>query len=76
MTDNINNLVFAKEFFQIIDVNANGGLTLAEISIPLISLGLSSDSTFIKLLFRAINSSKFSNVQDYVDKKLTLREFT
>jgi hypothetical protein len=53
--------VFAKEFFMIIDIHNNGNLSLDEISMPLISLGLSSDIGFVKNLLKAINPKKFSS---------------
>ena len=68
--------MFAKEFFMIIDVNNNGSLSLEEISIPLISLGLSSDISFVKNLLRAINPKKFASEKDYNSERITLKEFT
>jgi len=68
--------VFAKEFFLILDVKNNKALSLAELSIPLISLGLSSDIYFVKNLLIAINPKKFSSDKDFETEKITLKEFT
>ena len=43
---------------------------------PLISLGLSSDTTFVKRLFKIINPEKFKTDQELVNNHMTLKEFT
>lgn len=70
--DNYNNVQFARELFDIIDDNQSGGLYVSELSVPLISLGLSSDGSFIEKVLRAINPKKFEN---NFDEELTLKEF-
>jgi len=72
--ENINNIQFAREFFEIIDDNGSGGVFLDELAIPLISLGLSSNVTFTEKLLKAINPKKFA--QGNFDQELTLQEFT
>ena len=74
-TENIQNLEFAKAFFQIMDLNGTGTLSLDEISIPHITLGVSSDTNFIKMVLRNINPKKFSNDEDFKNNRLTLKEF-
>ena len=75
-TENLANLLFAKEFFQIMDTNGNGSLNLEEIAIPHIALGLSSDENFIKMVLRNISPKKFSTEESFKTKTLTLKEFT
>jgi len=72
--ENINNIEFAREFFDIIDVNDSGGVYIEELAIPLIALGLASNVTFIEKLLKAINPSKFA--QGNYAQELTLQEFT
>lgn len=74
-TDNINNIQFAKEFFKIVDNGDTGNLNLEQLAIPLIALGLSSDSSFIEKVLKAINPSKFTS-ERIATAELTLREFT
>ena len=58
-TENINNVQFAREFFEIVDDKDSGGVDLNQLSVPLIALGLSSDSAFIEKVLKAINPFKF-----------------
>lgn len=58
------------------DVGQQESLSLEEIAIPHITLGVSSDSEFIKLVMNNINPSKFATEQDFNEKRMTLREFT
>ena len=74
-TDNINNIQFAKEFFKIVDNSDTGNLNLEQLAIPLIALGLSSDSSFIEKVLKAINPSKFT-AERIATAELSLREFT
>ena len=60
-TENINNVQFAREFFEIVDDTDTGGCYLNELSLPLIALGLSSDSSFIEKVLKAINPFKFGD---------------
>ena len=43
---------------------------------PLISLGLSYDTTFVKRLFKIINPEKFKTDQELINNHMTLKEFT
>jgi hypothetical protein len=74
--ENINNLLFAKEFFSIMDTSHGNGLSLEEIAVPHITLGLSSDSNFIKKVLRNINPVKFATEECFDTNDLTLKEFT
>ena len=46
--ENIKQITFAREFFQIIDKTGTGAASLFELAVPMIALGLSSDSVFIR----------------------------
>ena len=46
--ENIQNIQFAREFFQIIDDTGSGSASLFELAVPMIALGLSSNSVFIR----------------------------
>ena len=61
ISENIQNLLFAREFFKIIDVNGSGLLGFEELLVPLISFGLSSDSKFVKQVLKVINPEKFKS---------------
>ena len=78
-TENINNVQFAKEFFEIVDANDSGGVYKDELSIPLIALGLSSDSSFIEKVLKAINPMKFgekSGLEDPFElNEMSLNDF-
>jgi Ca2+-binding EF-hand superfamily protein len=67
--------MFAKEFFKIIDNNDTGRLDVNELAEPLIALGLSSDTSFVEKVLKAINPTKFnsSNI-DFAE--IGLKEFT
>jgi hypothetical protein len=43
----VQNLVFSKEFFKIMDDNDSGGILLEELAQPLIALGLATDTKFV-----------------------------
>lgn len=49
---------FAKSLFKIWDSDGGGSLDVDEISLPLISLGLSTDTGFVEKLVKAIVSKK------------------
>lgn len=52
------NFEFAKELFKIWDADKGGYLDLDEISLPLISLGLSTDAGFVEKLIRSLKQNK------------------
>ena len=78
-TENINNVQFAKEFFEIVDNNDSGGVLRDELSIPLIALGLSSDSSFIEKVLKAVAPFKFgdkSGLDDpFESNEMSLKDF-
>lgn len=75
-SQNISNLLFAREFFKILDVNGNGFLQFNEVTVPFISLGFSSDGKFVMQVLKAINPEKFATEKDCLNKQMTLAEFT
>lgn len=52
--ESMSNMEFAKEFFSIIDSDDSGKTDFEELALPLIALGLSSDTSFVSKVFRAI----------------------
>ena len=78
-TENINNVQFAKEFFEIVDSNDSGGVLRDELSVPLIALGLSSDSSFIEKVLKAVNPFKFGDKSGLDDpfelNEMSLKDF-
>ena len=78
-TENINNVQFAKEFFEIVDNNDSGGVLRDELSVPLIALGLSSDSSFIEKVLKAVNPFKFGDKSGLDDpfelNEMSLKDF-
>ena len=79
MEDTRFNISQAKEFFSVIDDNDSGQASLYELATPLIALGISSDSSFVKKVMRTIcprkfgAKSKFKN--PYEHNELSLKEF-
>ena len=57
--DNLENIKFARENFQIMDDADAGKLSLTNIAVPMIALGLSSDSSFVMKVLKAISPNKF-----------------
>lgn len=78
-TDNINNIQFAREFFSIVDDNDSGQASLYELAVPFIALGLSSDSSFIMKVMKAISPHKFGKkalvANPFDVNELSLKEF-
>lgn len=70
----IDNLIFAKNFFSIIDEDSSGEIDLTELSMPLISLGLATDSAFVKKALKVLNPTKYG--QGDFTKEINLREFS
>lgn len=78
-TDNIKNVLFARQFFSIIDESESGKLSMLKLAVPMIALGLSSDSSFIMKVMKAISPKKFGErakvANPFEVNQLTLREF-
>ena len=78
-TDNIENIKFARENFQIMDNSDTGKLSLKNIAVPMIALGLSSDSSFIMKVMKGIAPHKFGKkakvANPFEVNELTLIEF-
>ena len=78
-SDNIDNIKFARENFQIMDDADTGKLSLKNIAVPLIALGLSSDSSFIMKVLKAVSPYKFgkkSGLENPFEvNEITLKEF-
>ena len=78
-TDNIKNVLFARQFFSIIDEGESGKLSMLKLAVPMIALGLSSDSSFIMKVMKAISPKKFGGsakvANPFEVNQLTLREF-
>jgi len=64
--------IFAKDFFEIIDEDGKG-VSLKEISFPLIALGLAKDSQFVKKVMMILAPKKFG--KGIFEDELTMREF-
>jgi len=65
---------FAKEFFNIVDADESGKTDFEELALPLIALGLSSDSSFVAKVFRAIYPKKFAG-NNVEDAEIGLKDF-
>lgn len=65
---------FAKELFKIWDADGGGFLDVDEISLPLIALGLSTDTGFVEKLIKALKRKKPSvaNARSSMESKATL----
>jgi len=71
---------FAKDLFKIWDADGGGFLDVDEISLPLIALGLSTDTGFVEKLIRSLVSKKKKDGQeservDIDDLSFTLKDF-
>ena len=77
--DNIKTVLFAREFFEIVDESDSGGVLLDQLAVPLIALGLSSDSSFIEKVLKAINPFKFGEksglAAPFEVNQMTLKDF-
>jgi Ca2+-binding EF-hand superfamily protein len=49
------NIVFSKEFFEIMDDDGTGGIELQELAQPLIALGLATDTAFVQKALKILN---------------------
>jgi hypothetical protein len=70
----IENLIFAKNFFAIIDIDDSGEIDITELALPLISLGLATDSEFIKKALKVLHHKKYST-GDFT-QEITMKEFS
>jgi Ca2+-binding EF-hand superfamily protein len=61
IVDNINNMVFAKEFFEMIDEEGLGQVTISQLNKPLALLGLDVNVQFLMIAL-AVNGTKDSEV--------------
>jgi Ca2+-binding EF-hand superfamily protein len=68
------NILFSKQFFEIMDDDGTGGVELEELAQPLIALGLATDTGFVKRALKVLNPEKFGKGQ-FVDA-LTMKEFS
>jgi Ca2+-binding EF-hand superfamily protein len=71
---------FSKDLFKIWDADGGGFLDVDEISLPLIALGLSTDTGFVEKLIRSLVSKKKKDGQeservDIDDLSFTLKDF-
>ncbi|CDW87182.1 iki3 domain containing protein [Stylonychia lemnae] len=73
-TQNQKNIEFAKELFKIWDEDESGNLEVDELTLPLIALGLSNDSSFVLKLLRSIDEEKFT--KNKINAKITIRDFS
>ena len=53
-TENIANIVFGRDFFNIMDVSEGGTLDIDEMALALVGLGLASNSTFIGMVCKSL----------------------
>jgi Ca2+-binding EF-hand superfamily protein len=49
-------IAFAKDLFKIWDENDSGKLDLEELTLPLVALGLVSDTSFVKKLMKSLSA--------------------
>eukprot|EP00347_Sterkiella_histriomuscorum_P020000 403339480 len=73
-TQNKRNIQFAKDLFKIWDEDSSGNLEVDELTLPLIALGLSNDSSFVMKLLRSIDEEKFIKNKEH--SKITVRDFS
>jgi Ca2+-binding EF-hand superfamily protein len=65
-----NGLIFAKEFFQIIDCHSNGVIKLDELLTGLVGLGVTTEDSFLKRIFKSLSYDKFITEKDYKSQGL------
>ena len=73
LDDRIKNAEFSKEFFEIMDEDG-GGVSAPELALPLIALGLATDTGFVKKVMTILAPAKFRE-QDF-EKSLGMKEFS
>jgi Ca2+-binding EF-hand superfamily protein len=67
---------FAKDLFKIWDADGGGFLDVDEISLPLIALGLSTDTGFVEKLIKSLKKKKAPKEgDDEDDLSFTLKDF-
>ena len=68
------NLIFSKQFFNIMDEDGSGTIDLKELSYPLVALGLANNSEFVKKAMQMLNPKKFGTC-DFT-QEINLKEFS
>lgn len=69
----VTNAKFSKQFFEIMDEDGEG-VSMIELSYPLIALGLATDTGFVKKVMRMLAPKKFGD-GDF-ENELTMKEFS
>jgi hypothetical protein len=73
LDDRIKNAEFSKEFFEIMDEDG-GGVSAPELALPLIALGLATDTGFVKKVMKILAPNKFKD-SDF-ENSLAMKEFS
>ena len=73
--ENLANIVFGRDFFNIMDVSEGGTLDIDEMALALVGLGLASDSRFIQQVCKSIQPDRFTK-NEGKDGWLTIKDFT
>jgi hypothetical protein len=60
LDDRVKNAEFSKEFFEIMDEDG-GGVSAPELALPLIALGLATDTGFVKKVMKILAPNKFKD---------------
>ena len=66
------NIEFSRELFKIWDEDESGNLEVDELTLPLIALGLSNDSSFVYKILRSIDYEKFKSKNE----RISIKDFT
>ena len=74
LDDRIKNAEFSKEFFEIMDEDG-GGVSAPELALPLIALGLATDTGFVKRVMKILAPKKFKD-SDFENESLGMKEFS
>jgi len=70
------NVEFSRKFYDIIDIDGQGGVSDQELAYPLIALGLATDMGFVQKVMRILAPNKFMTMADFKNKQLSLKEFS
>jgi hypothetical protein len=73
--ENLANILFGRDFFNIMDISDGGTLDIDEMSLALVGLGLASDSSFIGLVCRSLQPDRFGNGKES-EGYLTIKDFS
>lgn len=74
LDDKVKNAEFSKEFFEIMDEDG-GGVSAPELALPLIALGLATDTGFVKRVMKILAPQKFKD-SDFENESLGMKEFS